>query len=236
MSTPNTKVTKVRADIKKNRLYIALPASVTSKEMERVYADIRFGVADLKPGFDVVTDLSGCKIAHLSAIATLKKIMGYLVANKVGRVVRIVGDMHVVLRQLIGLASLYQSYKPVYVLTLEEAEEELKYPIKPDGIRFQLDGREVEYVSDQQSRTGAVIDISTSGCAISGDTAELAPEMEIRLAIALRNREGSLTPCAFQAQVVRVHDAAFAVRFLHETEEEKTRLYDHLTCELNSPR
>ena len=214
MTTPSMQPAKVRADIKRNRLYITLPAHVTPKELERVYSDIRFNVADLKPGFDVITDLSNCNIGHLSAIAPLRKIMAYLVAQKVGRVVRIVGDMHVILRQLIGWASRYHSYKPVYVLTLEEAEEELKYPIKPDGIRFQLNGRKVEYTVGQRARTGSVIDISTSGCALSGETTGLVSGMEVLLAISLRNQEGVSTPCSFKAEVDLPIGAAYQFRYL----------------------
>ena len=69
---------KVRTDIKKNRLYITLPTCINTKELEKIYSDVRFGVADLKPGFDVVTNLNHCSIGHLSAIPTLRKITAYL--------------------------------------------------------------------------------------------------------------------------------------------------------------
>jgi hypothetical protein len=53
------------------------------------------------------------------------------VANKVGRVVRIAGNMNLILKQLMGIAAKFNCYKPVYALTAEEAEEELRHPIKP---------------------------------------------------------------------------------------------------------
>ena len=49
---------KVKTDIKKNRIYITLPSTIVKKDLEKIYSDIRFGVADLKPGFDVITDLT----------------------------------------------------------------------------------------------------------------------------------------------------------------------------------
>ena len=103
---------KVKTDIKKNRLYITLPTTIVKKDLEKIYSDIRFGVADLKPGFDVITDLTYCTIGHLSAISTLRKIMAFLVSNKVGRVVRIVGNMNVILKSEIkGLGKAFEVVK-----------------------------------------------------------------------------------------------------------------------------
>ena len=104
---------------------------------------MRFGIADLEPGFDVIIDLSNCSIGHLSAVSTFWKIASYFASQKVGRVMRVVGNMGVILKQLVTLSTRFKCYKPVYVLTLEEAEEELRYPIRPDGIRFQLHDREM---------------------------------------------------------------------------------------------
>lgn len=92
---------KIRTDIKKNRLYITLPTSANIKELENIYAEIRFGTADLQPGFDVITDLSYCSIGHLSAVPALWKITSYLTAHQVGQVVRVVGDMGVILKRVI---------------------------------------------------------------------------------------------------------------------------------------
>lgn len=225
---------KVRTDIKKNRLYITLPTSINIKELEKIYSDVRFGVADLKPGFDVVTDLTHCSIGHLSAIPTLRKITAYLVANKVGRVVRIVGNMSLILKQLTSLASRFQCYKPVYVLTMEEAEEELKYPIKPEGIRFQLHNRQLDYQINGQKYTGSIFDISISGCAIKGQADHLLPGTEIPVTFCLGSSDGSLSTFAFQARVVRAHDDMFAVQFIDLDEAQKAQLYNCLAHELNN--
>lgn len=211
-----------------------MPATIGKKELEKVYSDIRFGVADLKPGFDVVTDLTHCSIGHLSAISTLRKIMAYLVANKVGRVVRIVGNMNVILRQLIGMTARFHCYKPVYVITPEEAEEELEHPIKPDGIRFQINNRQLEYTINGEQHSGQVIDISTSGCAVQGPTAGLAADMEITVTIPLCTKDATLSPFPLQAQVVRVHNDMLAVQFIHPDEAQKMQLHDCLMCELNN--
>jgi len=225
---------KVRTDIKKNRLYITLPTCINTKELEKIYSDVRFGVADLKPGFDVVTNLNHCSIGHLSAIPTLRKITAYLVANKVGRVVRIVGNMSVILKQLIALSSKFHCYKPVYVLTEEEAEEELRYPIKPDGIRFQLHNRQLDYQINGEQYKGDIIDISTSGCAVQGQSDHLQPGIEIPVTFHLGSPDGSLSAFAFQARVVRVHSDIFAAQFIDLNEVQTDQLYESLAYELNN--
>jgi hypothetical protein len=225
---------KVRTDIKKNRIYITLPTSINTKELEKIYSEVRFGVADLKPGFDVVTDLTHCSIGHLSAIPTLRKITAFLVAHKVGRVVRIVGNMSLILKQLISLASKFHCYKPVYVLTAEEAEEELKCPIKPEGIRFQLHDRQLDYQANGQKYTGSIFDISISGCAIRGQADHLAPGLELPVTFRLGSKDGSLSTFAFQARVVRAHHDMFAVQFIDLDEAQKARLYDSLVYEMNN--
>jgi hypothetical protein len=224
---------KVRTDIKKNRLYITLPTSINTKGLEKIYSDIRFGVADLKPGFDVVTDLNHCSIGHLSSIPTLRKITAYLVANKVGRVIRIVGNMSVILKQLIALSSKFQCYKPVYVLTMEEAEEELRCPVKPDGIRFQLHNRQLDYQLNGEQYQGDILDISTSGCAVQGRSDHLQPNIELTLTFHLGSPDGSLSEFAFQARVVRVHKDMFATQFIDLDKDQKAQLYESLAYELN---
>ena len=52
-------------DIKRNGLYITLSCDPSKKVLDKVYTDVRFCVADLKSGFDVVTDLSQCTLGHL---------------------------------------------------------------------------------------------------------------------------------------------------------------------------
>lgn len=225
---------KIRTDIKKNRLYITLPTSINAKEAENIYAEIRFGVADLQPGFDVITDLTHCSIGYLVAVPTLWKIASYLTAHQVGRVVRIVGNMGLALKQLTALSMKFQCYKPVYVLTIEEAEEELKYPVKPDGIRFQLHDRQLDYDVDGEKITGQIIDISTSGCAIRGQTENLSTEMKLTVSFELGGKEGLSAHYSLQAKVVRVHNDMFAIQFTDMDETKKRQLYESLTNELNS--
>jgi len=85
------KTCKTSANIKKNRLTITAAEKITKKSMDSLYTEIRFCVADLKPGFDVITDLSACTLATLSGFTTYRKITNHLIISKVGRVVRVRG-------------------------------------------------------------------------------------------------------------------------------------------------
>ncbi len=222
---------KVKADIKKNRLYITLTSVVNKTELEKIYIDTRFSVADLKPGFDVVTDLSRCSIGHLNGISTLRTIMDFLVVNQMGRVVRIVGDMSIAFKQLLGIASKFQCYKPVYVTNLEEAEEELLCPIKPNGLRFQINHRQIEYSIDHENGSGHLVDISTSGCAVQEPTLPLSSDAEVSITIPLHQELNLLSPFTAAAKVVWVRGDRFAVQFIDLDDDRKAILYKCLVNE-----
>ncbi len=117
---------KVVTDIKNNRLYIIFDNHITKKDTERIYTDIRFGVADLQPGFSVINDLSLCRIGHLSGIASFKRIAAFLAEKKVGRVIRVTGSSSLIFKQISKLSTAINGYKPEYVDTVEEAEELLE--------------------------------------------------------------------------------------------------------------
>jgi hypothetical protein len=116
---------KVRADTKENILFITLSGNIRKKHVESIYTDIRFGVADLKPGFTVITDLLQAKIAHLSGVASFKKITSYLLSNGVGKIVRIIGENSLILKQILRISAAIQGYTPIYVSSLEEAKAKI---------------------------------------------------------------------------------------------------------------
>lgn len=116
---------KVHADLKNNRLYITINGRLNKRDLDKLYTDIRFGVADLQPGFAVVTDLSRCPLAALSGIATYRKITVYLVSSEVGKVIRIVDEDRVLFQQILNNTAVVEGYTPIYVKSREEAEEYL---------------------------------------------------------------------------------------------------------------
>jgi hypothetical protein len=222
---------KVKADIKKNRLYITLPAAANKAELEKIYTDVRFCVADLKPGFDVITDLSQCTIGHLNGISTLRKIMDYLVIKEVGRVVRIAGDMSIILKQLFGIASRFQCYKAIIVTTPEEAEKELLQPVKPKSLSFQIHQRQIEYLIHQERGTGYLVDISISGCAVREASIALSADTEISMSIPLYQEKDRLSSFTTTAKVVWGEGDRFALQFLDLDDKQETQLYKCLVNE-----
>jgi hypothetical protein len=116
---------KVRADIKDNVLYITISGNIRKQHVDAIYTDIRFGVADLKPGFAVITDYSQAKIGHLSGIASFKKVMTYLMESGVGQVIRIIGENSLILKQILRISSAIQGYTPIYVSSIDEAKSKL---------------------------------------------------------------------------------------------------------------
>ncbi len=122
----NRKTPHATADLKKNRLYITIAGRLNKKDLDGLYTDIRFCVADLQPGFDVITDLTKCTLAALSGLPTFSKITDHLLANEVGRVIRIIDERKIVFRQILNSAAIMKGYTPVYVKSHEEAEEVLQ--------------------------------------------------------------------------------------------------------------
>lgn len=117
---------KVEVDYKNNRLLITICGVINHKDIESIYTEIRFGVADLKPGFAVITDLREGRIGHLKGIPTFHKIAQYLLSKEVGKIIRITNQPHTLFKQVAKLTAKLKGYEPVYVKNMEEVEEILK--------------------------------------------------------------------------------------------------------------
>lgn len=111
----------ISANIKENRLHITLHGTITKEEADRIYTDIRFCVADLQPGFNVITDLTSCRIAHLAALSVSRKIVDFLLSRKVGKIVRVAGQSRIILLQMAQLIHKEKGYEPIYANSIEEA-------------------------------------------------------------------------------------------------------------------
>lgn len=117
---------KVRADLKRNRLELILTGSLTLAHLQEIYTDIRFCVADLKPGFHVITDLRQCKIGHLAGLGTFTRIREYLAQNRVGTVVRIAHKNQLIFHQISKIICKKSNYPIIYVASPEEADAALE--------------------------------------------------------------------------------------------------------------
>jgi hypothetical protein len=222
-----------KVDTKKNRLYMKFSGSVSKKELDKFYTDIRFAVADLLPGFGVINDLTECTLCHISAVSTYKKISNYLIRNGVKDVVRIIDKDSVVLRQFLNFASRFAEYIPMYVSTLEEAEEHLNKADQRHRLRVHFAGRlQVAYSSNTYRGEGHVVDISTYGCRVASATfpppVDALIDIEITFNAAVGNAKKTFST---KACVMRTEDGGFAVEYKDISEEKKEELWQDLLRE-----
>ena len=112
---------KVVVDTERNCLHITITANISKAELEKIYQDIKVGVPELRGDFSVITDLSQAGIGYLDGLPALQRIMGFLVENRVGKVIRIVERKKALFQQLSHLPEQSLGYSPVYVETLDEA-------------------------------------------------------------------------------------------------------------------
>lgn len=226
----------VEANIAENRLYITIAGKLTKENLDKLYTDMRFCVADLKPGFDVVNNLTGCTLAALSGIPTFKKITHYLITNKVGIVVRVIDEKQIIFRQIFNIASRLQGYTAIYVSSLEEAEDVLKDAQERDGLRFYLHSQQVEYIIGEVKRYGYILDISTSGCAIK--QAEHLPAIgELVHFSTTFNKQGNLLEVfEINAKVIKAKDEMFTVKFVELDIGLKEKFWERLVHESKSER
>lgn len=131
---------KVRVDIKENILHIIVSGRIRAKNLESIYTDIRFGVADLKPGFAVITDMTEASIAHLSCISVFTKITTFLQASKVGPVFRITSKDGIILNQILRATASLQDYPIMYVAGVEEAKAEIHKIRQQESVAASANG------------------------------------------------------------------------------------------------
>jgi hypothetical protein len=152
--------------------------------------------------------------------------------NKVGRVIRIAGEMSLVLKQLLGITAKFQGYQPIYVTSGEEAEEALSKSAHRDGLRFLINQRPIEYSTPKEEGKGDLVDISTSGCSVRKSTLAVPVDEEVSMAIPLYQDHDTLSVFTVTAKVVRVEGNLFAVQFLGLDDDRKTLLYRCFTNEI----
>ena len=228
------KVSKAVANIAQNRLQVTIVGNLSRKNLDQLYTEIRFCVADLRPGFGVITDLSNCSIASLSGIPTFRKISNYLITNKVGAVVRVIDKKRVVFRQLSNFTAKTKGYKADTCYSLEEAEAALSHAQKRDDLRFVLYEQAVKYSGGTLRGTGVVNDLSTGGCAIN--TTDEVPAVLDKISISLEFDEHHEieTVFEFKAEVIWVERGSFGVKFEDMENEQKEQLWERLLYESNT--
>jgi hypothetical protein len=111
---------EIRADLKKNRLYLKLTGFVSDAELVRRSADpILEAAKRLRPGFDIITDLSEFRALTADAAEQSQKTQDALAQLGVGRVVRV--SPSALPRMQLARTSKHV-YTAIDVTTMEEAE------------------------------------------------------------------------------------------------------------------
>jgi hypothetical protein len=115
---------QAEADKSKNLLRVTYAKRVGPSETKRAVETLQRLLADLLPGFRLLTDLSGLEEMDLACVPDMKKMMD--VCNKKGaeRVVRVIPDPH----KDIGfnILSLFHYRRGVRIITCQTLEEGLK--------------------------------------------------------------------------------------------------------------
>lgn len=113
----------VVTDRNQNRITITLSGAVTREEAKAVVAKLEEEVRKVKIGFDVITDISNCKLGYLNASPILRQAMNMLQKKGVRKVVRVVGRMKIILAQFKKISDGFSGYRPHYVVSMKDAEE-----------------------------------------------------------------------------------------------------------------
>lgn len=119
---------EIKADTEKNRLIITLTGQMDKKNAETAQQILISEVGKLKPGFVVINDISGLSCSHVPALAILKDISLFLRAQQAGKIIRIVGQAKTGKTQFDRATQNLDSYEPIIVESMQDAEELLKQP------------------------------------------------------------------------------------------------------------
>ncbi|MBN1691967.1 MAG: hypothetical protein JW845_00250 [Dehalococcoidales bacterium] len=112
----------VEADIKKNRLYSKMVGYFDYKEMKECTDKTITEVGKLKPGFDVITDLSEFKPVGQDTLDEVARGQAYLKKSGVRHAIRVEGKFKLASMQFSRMGK-STDYTPDIVATREEAEK-----------------------------------------------------------------------------------------------------------------
>ncbi len=226
---------KAIADIKKNRLLITISGLVNSKSLDGLYTDIRFCISDLKSEFDVICDISKCNVMCVESFKIYKKIINFFINNNVGQFVKIVDYDNVSYKQMLNYDKNVKGFRSIYIQNVENIDEEINRLQKRNGIRFTLNKILIEYRVNNETGTGYIFDISTSGCAIESPSIPLSIDREICIYMTFEENDDIQSKFEIIAKIVRVNDGVFAAQFLNSDDSCKDRLYKRLAYEAGRP-
>lgn len=104
-----------------NRIYLHLKGYLQEEEIVEAANKVKQGIDQMKPGFDIINDISEFSPATQRGREIIKETQVYALQNKVSRVVRVVGN---VIGQIqFERSSKEAGYTAITVRSLEEAYE-----------------------------------------------------------------------------------------------------------------
>ncbi|MDY0391745.1 PilZ domain-containing protein [Desulfobulbus oligotrophicus] len=232
--TKTKPMVKAGANIKKNRLYITISGNIDAESLEKLFSYVQCCVADLRAGFEVISDISACNLLYINSFSVYKKIIDYLIANNAGETVRIVRNNNISSKQIINFYNKIQTIKPVLAESVADAEIKLEQGMKRDAVRFQLKNLSVQYAFNDTPGQGTIVNISASGCAVEPlSPVTFTADSIIDLDIIFADHDELIIDFRVKGRVVRVTDQQFAVQFLDLDEKKKKRLYERLAYEVS---
>lgn len=113
---------KVYADTAKNRLYVILRGFLPDATLEVASKEAIKEIDKLKPGCDVISDISTFKPATTKGADDIKKVQQHLAAHKPGRVIRVVGSEALAEMQMARLSK-EAGYVADAAITVADAEK-----------------------------------------------------------------------------------------------------------------
>lgn len=113
---------EVKIDPQKNRLYIILKGFLKNPEMQEVVDEVIRSIDKMKPGFDIITDLSEFKPVSQEGTEYLKRAQMAVYKSEVRKVVRVVKHVISAMQFTRIQREIGADYEVIEANTLEEAE------------------------------------------------------------------------------------------------------------------
>ena len=120
----------IRIDKHKNRLYITLTGVISFNEAKQIQDIIIKETSELKPGFDIINNLSKYIKGDESAAPILQALEKFYMEKKVNRIARVVGTSKTGLMQFAKYSQPNDNMNILYFPTLQEAESFLNKDLK----------------------------------------------------------------------------------------------------------
>lgn len=224
---------KVVPNIGKNILFIYFPQRIDEKILNSAYTDIRFCVKDLQKGFNVVVDYSKCSTIHINGIKILKKIIQFLVSNKIGEIIRVISSGNISSKQLTNFFRKINCYKYINVNNIDEANTLIENSKKRNGIRFIINNLVSEFEIEGKFFSGNVVDISTSGLAISCHEIYPVENTLVNIIIMFDDHDDLISIFQVKSRVIRSRGEVFAVNFIDIDDNLAESLYSRISYEVD---